>query len=155
MGRVLNTACKARTTQGAGHLPPLPVPKTPASPPTGARAPCWSGEGGDHCTRRKRRNPHHFNVIRHTLVLLSANSSLTILGSHQSLKHGINCDTHHGFRFLQLQPTRMQRTQKAGIKGLKELPLFTPRGWHSLDFRQSGLSVQPYQDLKDLLLSAW
>ena len=39
--------------------------------------------------------------------------------------------TRHGIRFLQLQPTR---TQKVGIKCLKEVPLFTPRDWHSLDF---------------------
>jgi len=32
--------------------------------------------------------------------------------------------THHGFRFLQLQPTRMQKTQKVGIKCLQELPLY-------------------------------
>lgn len=59
--------------RGPATLPPLPVPK-PASPPTGARAPCWSGEGVRTTALEERdENLHHLNVIRHTLVLLSAN----------------------------------------------------------------------------------
>lgn len=107
-----------------GHLPPLPVPKTPASPPVGAWAPCWSGEGGDHCTQRKRQNPHNLNVIRHSLVLLSANSSLTILGSQQSLKHGIDCD-HPSWFQVSATPTNQNAEN--------------PEGWHKMPPRVATL----------------